>query len=183
VVNRPSVPEIITVNSESLQTQIRDLLPSQNGFGSELQASNVITPIIDLTRAAEGSTVPELLQTALAYGSQTSFRVTNTTSTLVNTTGFYRVFGCATNKSSSSTDEVKFELTDGVTPKVIWSMEWAGVTGLSFFAAVPYDFVVFLRAGDSLTATSDSTNGIINGSTRQIADSEGALLNPSGFPV
>jgi len=55
MVNRPSQPEIITVNSEELQTQIRDLLPSQNGFGSELQASNVITPIIDLTAAAEGS--------------------------------------------------------------------------------------------------------------------------------
>ena len=52
MVNIPSVPEIITVNSEALQTQIRDLLPSQNGFGSELQASNVITPIIDLTAAA-----------------------------------------------------------------------------------------------------------------------------------
>ena len=49
---RPSVPEIITVNSEALQTTIRDLLPSQNGFGSELQASNVITPIIDLTATA-----------------------------------------------------------------------------------------------------------------------------------
>ena len=38
MVNRPSVPEIITVNSEVLQETIRDLLPSQNGFGSELQA-------------------------------------------------------------------------------------------------------------------------------------------------
>jgi hypothetical protein len=53
VVNVPSQPEIITVNSEDLQTQIRDLLPSQNGFGSELQASNVIFPIIDLTRSAD----------------------------------------------------------------------------------------------------------------------------------
>ena len=58
MVNKPSVPEIITVNSEALQTQIRDLLPSQAGFGSELQATNVITPIIDLTSAAEGSGLP-----------------------------------------------------------------------------------------------------------------------------
>ena len=63
---RPSVPEIITVNSESLQTQIRDLLPSQNGFGSELQASNVITPIIDLTSAAEGTGLPQILQQSIA---------------------------------------------------------------------------------------------------------------------
>ena len=92
MVNRPSVPEIITVNSETLQTQIRDLLPSQNGFGSELQASNVITPIIDLTAAAEGSGLPFDLQEAIAFGSQTSFsQVGAGTTTIANSTGFYRV--------------------------------------------------------------------------------------------
>lgn len=79
MVNRPSVPEIITVNSEELQSLIRDLLPSQNGFGSELQASNVITPIIDLTPAAEGSGLRSDLQTALAFGSQTAFVANNST--------------------------------------------------------------------------------------------------------
>ena len=71
---RPSTPEIITVNSEALETQIRDLLPSQNGFGSELQASNVITPIIDLTAAAEGSGLATDLARAIAFGSQTAFK-------------------------------------------------------------------------------------------------------------
>ena len=65
MVNIPSTPEIITVNSEALETQIRDLLPSQNGFGSELQASNVITPIIDLTAAAEGTGLRSDIQTCL----------------------------------------------------------------------------------------------------------------------
>jgi hypothetical protein len=89
VVNRPSVPEIITVNSEELQTLVRDLLPSQNGFGSELQASNVITPIIDLTPTAEGSTLRSDLQTALAFGSQTTFSVNNSSSTIANSPGFF----------------------------------------------------------------------------------------------
>ena len=172
---------ISSVTSEALQLKLRQLLPSQQGFGTDLSASDTIIPVIDLTAAAEGSDVPEYLQRALAHGSQTSFRVTNTTSTLINTTGFYRVFGCATNKSSSSTDEVKFSLTDGATPKIIWSMEWNGGTGLTFFAAVPFDFTVFLAAGDSLTATSDTVNGIINGSTRQVADINGTLVQPVGF--
>ena len=60
-------------------------------------------------------------------------------------------------------------------------MEWNGVTGLTFFAAVPFDFTVFLAAGDSLTATSDTVNGIINGSTRQVADINGTLVQPVGF--
>ena len=77
MVNRPSVPEIITVNSETLQTLIRDLLPSQNGFGSELQATNVITPIIDLTATAEGSSLDTSLAQAIAFGSNTAFDVTN----------------------------------------------------------------------------------------------------------
>ncbi len=88
MVNRPSTPEIITVNSEALQTQIRDLLPSQNGFGSELQASNVITPIIDLTAAAEGSGLPVDMQTALAFGSQTVFEAQNSTDVIANSPGF-----------------------------------------------------------------------------------------------
>ena len=91
MVNRPSVPEIITVNSETLQQQIRDLLPSQSGFGSELQASNVITPIIDLTATAEGSGLPRDLQNALAFGSNTSFSVQNATSTIIAQAGFWRV--------------------------------------------------------------------------------------------
>ena len=95
MVNRPSVPEIITVNSEELQTQIRDLLPSQNGFGSELQATNVITPIIDLTAAAEGSQLRSDLQTAVAFGSQTAFDGTGTTVTVANSPGFYRLSGLA----------------------------------------------------------------------------------------
>ena len=74
--------EIVPVVSEALEAQVRDLLPSQRGFTEDLQASNVITPIIDLTNAAEGTTTPEILQTAMAYGSNTSFTVQNTTTTV-----------------------------------------------------------------------------------------------------
>ena len=71
--------EIVPVVSEALEAQIRSLLPSQRGFGEDLQASNVIFPIIDLTPAAEGTTVPQYQQQAIAFGSQTSFVITNQT--------------------------------------------------------------------------------------------------------
>jgi hypothetical protein len=103
VVNVPSQPEIITVNSEDLQTQIRDLLPSQNGFGSELQASNVIFPIIDLTRSAEGSGLPEYLQRAASFGGITAFDVINTTTTIINTTGFFQIDFYLTMQNTGST--------------------------------------------------------------------------------
>ena len=41
--------QLINLTSEALQATIRRLLPSQQGFGEDLQATNVVTPIIDLT--------------------------------------------------------------------------------------------------------------------------------------
>ena len=46
---------ISSVTSEALQLKLRQLLPSQQGFGTDLTASNTIVPVIDLTAAAEGS--------------------------------------------------------------------------------------------------------------------------------
>ena len=94
--------QITSVTSEALQASIRRLLPSQQGFGEDLQASNVITPIIDLTPTAEGSSVPQMLQTALAFGSQDTFITVNTNDVIASTAGFYRVLGTSCIFSTSS---------------------------------------------------------------------------------
>jgi hypothetical protein len=172
---RPSVPEIITVNSESLQTSIRDLLPSQNGFGSELQASNVITPIIDLTSAAEGSGLAIELQTALAFGSQTAFDAFGTTTTLANSPGFYRIFGSIYCGTTSTSQEISFDLNDGSTTKKI--------LGFSVLGQLLIDYTVWLAAGESIETTSPNNNFRFRGSVRQIADSDGNLINPNGYPL
>ena len=183
MVNRPSVPEIITVNSESLQTQIRDLLPSQNGFGSELQATNVITPIIDLTSAAEGSTLPSNLQTALAFGSQTAFSITNTTTVIANSPGFYRLFGMTYNTNRGvAGSNVGFTMTDGATTKIIWNNTMISASS-DASNAIQFDFIVWLAAGESISGVSSSAASNIIGSVRQIADSSGELVNPSGYPL
>ena len=147
-----STPEVITVNSEELEATVRNLLPSQNGFGSELQASNVIMPIIDLTASAEGSSLPIDLSRSLAFGSQTAFDVNNTTTVIINSPGFYRVFGTITaENTSSSSKDINFEMTDGSTTKVIYGMAVpADATALASF--LTYDFNVFLAAGISLQA-------------------------------
>lgn len=174
---RPSVPEVITVNSEALQTQIRDLLPSQNGFGSELQASNVITPIIDLTSTAEGSGLPTYLQTAIAFGSQTSFLITNATgTTIVSSPGFYRIFGVATLRDAGN---CQFDMTDGLSTKSVWQAPGDAGANLS----VEFDFTVFLAPGESLTGTGSTADAILSGSSRQVATGDGTLVQPSGFPL
>lgn len=183
MVNVPSVPEIITVNSEDLQTQIRDLLPSQNGFGSELQASNVITPIIDLTAAAEGSGLPVLLQNSLAFGSQTAFSANNATSVLANSPGFYRVVGTITNRNTSGSNlSGSFDLSDGLSTKEVWKYTTDSASD-SFMVSESYDLVFWLASGESLSAVSDSGQVFMRGSVRQIADSTGKLINPSGYPL
>ena len=169
---RPSVPEIITVNSEDLQTQIRDLLPSQNGFGSELQASNVITPIIDLTATAEGSGLPSYLQTALAFGSQTAFLASNSTVALASSPGFYRVVAISALSAGSNI----IQMDDGVDTKNVW--RHPGTEGV-----VQLDLIFWLAAGITLSANSSAATTNFAGSVRQIANSNGALVQPSGYPL
>ena len=171
---------ISTVTSEALQLKLRELLPSQQGFGTDLSASDTIIPVIDLTAAAEGSSVGVNLQTALAYGSQTAFEVSNATTDIITTTGFYRIIGTASLKpSSSSNKEVSLIATDGVTPKKIWHIKISDTSNLSN-TTIPFDVVVFVGSGESIRAQADSSNYIV-GSTRQIADINGTLVNPVGF--
>ena len=172
---------ISTVTSEALQLKLRQLLPSQQGFGTDLSASDTIIPIIDLTEAAEGSTVGENLQTALAFGSQTVFSVSNTTSTIVTGTGFFRIVGSAlTNFGYTPPTIAQISLTDGVTSKQIFDFAITS-TASSQHQYAPFDFVVFLAAGESVTAQTDETGIEIRGSQRQIATSNGTLVQPSGF--
>ena len=178
-----SQPEIITVNSEELQALIRDLLPSQNGFGSELQASNVITPIIDLTATAEGSTLRSDLQTALAYASQTAFNVENTTTNLATSPGFYQVTGSSVVVTRTGTTGCSFLIDDGISAKQIWGHSAPGVSTTGSSSAVTFNITVFLRAGDTLQARSDNNDALIEGSFRQVATGDGTLVNPTGYPL
>ena len=179
MVNRPSVPEIITVNSETLQSLVRDLLPSQNGFGSELQATNVITPIIDLTATAEGSTLRSDLQTAIAFGSQTVFATANTTDDIATSPGFYRIIGTSTISTSSGASQTKLIMTDGASPINVWRHVSSSSSGMT----VNLDIIFWLAAGITLQTSTSATTARLDGSIRQIADSTGAFVNPSGFPL
>jgi len=173
--------QIRPITSEALEAFIRDNLPSQNGFSEDLQASNVIQPVINVTDAASGSTTPQYLQTALAFGSQTAYNVSNTTSTLVNVPGFYRVFGNALRATDSGTAiTLKMSLTDGFSSKDFLDFS-SLATGYNQYDVINYDFYVFIASGVSLTATSSSILSELTGSTRQVADVNGTLVNPSGF--
>lgn len=176
-----NIPQIVSVTSESLQAKIRSLLPSQQGFGADLQASNVIFPVVDLTAAAEGQDVPIDLSRALAFGSQTAFDASNSTVVLANSPGFYRIFGAiSVTRDNASTITGSFTMSDGLSSKTIYKVSYnAGASG--YGTAFPIDFEVFLSAGDSVSAVSSDSDITIAGSIRQIADVNGNVTNPSGF--
>lgn len=173
---------ISTVTSEALQLKLRELLPSQQGFGTDLSASDTIIPIIDLTRAAEGSDIPQILQIAQSFGSQTVFSANNSTATIANTPGFYIVQAIVSLYNGNAISSVTVDISDGASTKTLYKYtQLVDVNSDPQFQVIDLEFVAFLQAGDSLSTTSANNRGEINGSVRQIANVNGVLTNPSGF--
>jgi hypothetical protein len=152
-----------TIKSEAIEDKINQLLPSQGGFGAgiDFSASTMVIPIVDLTETAEGSGLRQDLQSSLSLTSITDFQVLNSSSTIINTTGYFRIFGNAFVGSSSTTAESKITIT-GSTGEVSYS----------------FDFIAYLKAGDSVAAATNSIYVVLNGCTRQLADINGNLVNP-----
>jgi hypothetical protein len=167
------------INSEQLEDKIKNLLPSQGGLGAgfDLSASTQIVPIVDLTESAEGSNLRQDLQTAISFDSATAFSVANATTTVINNTGYFKVSGIIYGRALSGTNRtVTFQLTDGASTKDVFVVNWNANTGESFVQL--FDFNVFISAGDSLTVISNDGFIVANGTTRQIANIDGELVNP-----
>lgn len=176
--------QIINITSEALQATIRRLLPSQQGFGEDLQASNVITPIIDLTPTASATSLPADLQNSLNFGGVTTFSVSGATTTLVSTAGFFRVFANVhLYQQAAGARSASFRINDGSSTKNIYQLILPANAGASDQTDIVQfvDFIVFLRSGDSLEAVETQGDGRLVGVTRQIADVNGVGVGPVGF--
>lgn len=173
--------QIINITSEALQQTIRRLLPSQQGFGEDLQATNVVTPIIDLTPSAEGSEIPDYLQTAITFTDATTFKAQNATVTVSNTPGFVRVFaGVSVVGDTPAFNTASFTITDGLSTKTIYALDVANAQP-NYANSENVDFVVCLSAGETLSAVSNNNKAVLTGSSRQIATLTGNLVNPTGY--
>jgi len=172
---------ISSVTSEALQLKLRQLLPSQQGFGTDLSASDTIIPIIDLTQAAEGSDVAESLQTAIAFGSQTAFNATNSTVVIANTVGFWRITGAMTIYTTNSAAICTLRGSDGVSNKTYYEWVANASSTTPVFTTETFDFTVFLGTGERIEAVTNFTRAYLVGSARQVADANGKLIQPSGF--
>lgn len=172
------------VTSEALEKKFRDVFPAQGGaeLVQDLFASGVIQPVIDFSSVAEGSVLPANLQTAWDFSTGHN-TVSNTTTTVINNTGFWRVdLNCNLWTADSPQRNANVAITDGLTSKVIWEVNSDTSTSTRSRQYVHENaFVVFLRSGDSLTATSNAASVVMDIWYRQIADVSGNLVNPLGF--
>ena len=172
--------QLINLTSEALQATVRRLLPSQQGFGEDLQATNVVTPIIDLTPTAEGSVLPSQLQNAWDFATTFS-SVAGATTTLITTPGFWKVdLEVAYNIGDAAANCPQVYITDGLAIKKIYQAAGQG-TGTEQNTVSSEIFYVFLRAGDSLVGKSNFSTHTLNIWYRQVATANGTLVNPTGF--
>lgn len=161
-----------TIKSKDIEDKINQLLPSQGGFqpGVDFSASTMVIPIVDLTETAEGSILRQDLQSSLSLGSVTAFDISNTTTTIANIPGYFRIF-CQATGFSGSNGSVYIDLTDGTTTKRIYGID-EPVDGQFL------DFIVKLEAGESIEGVASSNVVRLQGCSRQLATVSGNLVNP-----
>ena len=171
------------LTDEALEKKFRDTFRSQGGaeLVDDLYASGVIIPVVDFTSAAEGSALRQDLQSAWDFATGDT-QVSNTTATVISTPGFWKVDLNYTGIISSATSRsASLQINDGSTDKKVWDILIR--TGLNDEGVISQSetFTVFLRSGDSLTATTNAAQSFLSIWYRQIADVSGNLTNPLGF--
>lgn len=172
------------LTDEALEKRFRDTFRSQGGaeLVDDLYASGVIVPVVDFTAAAEGSSLPQYLQTSLDF-SITATETVNTTDTIVNTSGFWRIdYQISARNDNTSDLSASINISDGLSSKtlvkfIVWDSS-SNPNNTNFGFNTVY---VFVRAGDSISQTSTSANISVQSAVRQVADVNGNLVNPSGF--
>jgi hypothetical protein len=167
------------INSPNIEDKINQLLPSQGGFGAgvDFSASTMVIPVVNITEAAEGSTLREDLQSCLSFTTANAFDVNNTTTTVINTTGYWRCVGGITLLiGNGGSQRTNFIINDGTSDKIVSALSTNGSTQKAI-ASELFDFTFKLEAGHvfKITCTGDV---VCRGSIRQIADLSGNLINP-----
>jgi hypothetical protein len=170
------------VTSEALEAKFRQVFPAQGGaeLVQDLFASGVIQPVVDFSTVAEGSVLAPNLQTAWDFSTGHN-TVTNTTTTIVNNTGFWRVDLTFFTEIGVTARNATVNITDGLSSKVIWEANTVSSGNAGTINLTDNSFVAFLRSGDSLTASTNDANAILDVWYRQVADVNGTLVNPLGF--
>lgn len=173
------------ITSEALESKFRQVFPAQGGaeLVQDLYASGVIQPVIDFSSIAEGSGLPEYLQTAWDFSTGSNVVTGTGWTNLITNTGFWEVDLIHTGfEVYTSAVTAQIVIFDNATRKPVWGRTAIVGAGQGVNTAIESKFVVFLRSGDILqakcmTASADKLDVWY----RQVADVYGNLRNPQGF--
>jgi len=171
------------VTSEALEAKFRQVFPAQGGaeLVQDLFASGVIQPVVDFSSVAEGSVLPQNLQTAWDFATG-SAQITTTNANIITNTGFWLVdLTASVFVDASALSTWQINVFDGTSSKPVWAFTSNSLGGTVTGSVVEDKFVVFLRSGDSLRGTTPDSRFPIDVWYRQIADVNGTLVNPLGF--
>lgn len=167
---------------EAIEEDLNSNFPSQGQGNPPLyySLSEVVVPTYSINDVAEGTSLPENLQTAWDFGTGTT-SVNNATSNVITNTGFWRVrVSGYVNFSTAGGQGITVALTDGLSTKNIWTLNDTPNSASADQIVDSVDFVIFVNTGITVTATA-TDNAEINLFYRQIADINGNLVNPLGF--
>lgn len=168
-----------TIKSESIESKINQLLPTQGGFqpGVDFSASTMVVPIVDLTETAEGSSLRLDLQKALTINT-TASTAQNSTATVINTTGYWLIYLALTARLTTVVQLCRGFITDGFSSADVFRstipINGSSQDGIGFTR----EFIIKLNAGESFQITTPNANSVISVNARQIADLSGNLVNP-----
>ena len=167
---------------EAIEEDLNTNFPSQGQGNPPLyySLSEVVVPTYSINEVSEGSSLPENLQTAWDFSTGHD-TINNTTTTLINNTGFWQVDLNWTSPDTSNSEFSQIYINSGITTKTIWRISSPSAGTVTGATAVENRFIVFLRSGDSLVGQSSATANTLDVWYRQIADVNGNLVNPLGF--
>tara|TARA_A100001388_G_scaffold266746_1_gene240122 strand:- start:515 stop:1075 length:561 start_codon:yes stop_codon:yes gene_type:complete len=166
----------------TLEKQVSTLLPSVAGYGGNLRSTNTIIPIIDLTGAAEGSTIPNELTFAVSIDGDRFNRLTSGTNLDVSTTtGWNIVRGTVTfmqSDTSSTGYTTRLYLDDGTTEYNCFFVRTVTSVSVQTINTVNVEFIYFAKAGVSLKADVGNFSKV-DLNVRQIMTTAEVLVAPT----
>ena len=168
---------------EAIEEDLNSNFPSQGQGNPPLyySLSEVVVPTYSINSVAEGSGLPEILQTAWDH-STGAVEITANTANIITNTGFWLcdlVWAC--RSSTSVVRRTTLNINDGISSKPIWGASIQATANEEQLITQQDKFVIFLRAGDSLDASVANSGQTTDLVYRQIATVNGTLINPLGF--
>lgn len=166
----------------TLETQVASLLPSVAGYGGNLRSTNTIIPIVDLTSAAEGSTLPESLGFAASKDGDRFNRTTaGTNLSISSTTGWSILRGTCSwlqSDTSSTGYTTRIYLDDGTTEYNLFFVQTITSISVQTVNTLPLEFIYYNPSGFELKCDV-GTFSKLDLNTRQIAQLDETLVTPT----